>query len=192
MTLTPTSAKGGSGGGGGALAQICLVTLGAAQASFDTQTILGGPLPTTYNHLFLKLLARSSGAGSFDTANMQFNADAAANYDYQYTNMTGTSPATFQAQGAPSAALGYFVQSSATAGVASQIDCWIDWYNALAFNKTFLSQVARKLDTSPGDLMVGQVAGFWRNSAAITRITVTPSSGSNFVAGSQFAVYGLT
>ena len=42
-----------------------------------------------------------------------------------------------------------------------------------------------------GDYYTGTTGGLWRNTAAVTRIQITPGAGS-WAAGSAFYLYGIT
>lgn len=192
MTLTPTSAKGGSGSGGGAVTQICLATLGADSPSFDTNAILGGNIPQTYTHLLFELSVRTTVAAVTDLVNLRFNNDATGSYDYEFYSGQGATFSGTEAFAATQALIGYGVGATGVANERGQVSARIPFYTGTVFDKTMIAHFARKYGTATGNLWAGQSGVSWRNAGAITRITIFPGTGPNFLAGSQFALYGLT
>lgn len=177
----------------GAMTVLADVTLGASQASFDTNTILGGNIPQTYNHLKLVMSLRDNGAGvTFTFPFAQFNGDTAANYDSIFGYFFNGASANGTAVAATSLYCGTEVSGGATAGKFASSEILIPNYWGTQ-HKTLTSQYGCGDSVVAGCLHTGTIAGTWRNTAAITRIVVgVGSGGTAFVAGSRFTLYGLS
>jgi hypothetical protein len=185
VTLSPT-APGSTPAASGGLTQICDLTLGAAQASFDTATILGGALPTTFANLLAFVQGRGDALATSETLFMQFNGDTGANYDtelFQGVNATASASA---ASAQVRIFMGDFTAASATAGRSAQTRFEVANYNGTTFQKTVTGQTG----STTGALESTPFSGFWRSAAAITRLTLFLASG-NFAAGTRFTLYGL-
>jgi hypothetical protein len=180
-----------AGGGGGAMALICSQVLATAQATFDTNTILGGSIPGTYHHLKLVLIARGDTLATSTNVLLTFNADTGAHYDFEGFQASGTTVAAFQNLALTNAFLANMASGSAAAGLASQTSVEIAGYAGTAFQKTFITQNGMERATTTGNLFAVYGTGYWRSTAAITRITLTPAAG-NFDVGSAFYLYGIT
>lgn len=179
-------------GATGAVQLIASQVLGAAQPSFDTNTILGGNIPQTYNHLRLMMMLRGTNASASITSQLRFNADASAAYDYVVGRWSGSSSGTAEVFAAAAVSLDNNSTPGATAGAGlfSQVNVDIDGY-ALPLAKVLDSEVTTKIGTASGNLQRVFVGGFWRNTSAVQRIQVLPNVG-NFDAGSAFYLYGIT
>lgn len=181
-------------GGGGAMELICDSTLGSDQASFDTNTILGGDIPSTYKHLVLEMVLRSDrAANTTDNAKLQFNADTtSANYKTQRLNATGSSVTTSSFDGTqPGVILGETTAASAPASSFGQMSTKINNYLSTSHHKMAQAQSIAYADSSGPVLLLDSQAGIWLNTAAVTRIVVAPLNGSNWKTGSRFTLYGL-
>lgn len=166
--------------------------LTASQASFDTNTILGGNIPGSYNHLRFLLVGRSDATATAVTPGFTFNNDGGTNYDYEWRVNKGTSPSDVNANAATSFQVGGIGAASATSGSPGSMQVTIPCYAATTFRKQMLFTCWYKnvADGTAGAYSAGVGGGEWRSTAAITRIIVTPSSG-NFIAGSAFYLYGV-
>jgi hypothetical protein len=165
----------GAASGGGNFTLITDTLLAVDTANFDFTSI-----PGTYTHLFIVTLTRSdNGGGSFDFILMRFNNDSGTNYDY--ANSAGSST------GASSAQMGVTTGATATSGAPGTLNIMIPNYTGT----TFWKQADGFGGDARGVTNSGLSAGTWKNTAAITRITIFPSSGTHWVAGSRATLYGL-
>lgn len=172
----------------GAMTLLCSQVLSGSQASFDTNTILGGNIPQTYNHLRVVIIGRDTTAGTGLARNLTtFNNDSGANYDYTILTGTNGTPGGTNAAGANSMQVGIVTNGGATALRAGTCIMDIPCYTLTTFHK----QVdARGSGMLAANALVSVDSGVWKNTAAITRIATTPNSGS-YAAGSAFYLYGV-
>jgi hypothetical protein len=153
---------------------IANTTLGSAQASV-TFSSLG-----SYTDIVLVNQASpTSGAVSW---NLTFNGDTGSNYSYTYLDGNGSAAGSGRTSNATKIVPnnnGYMV-----AGEIAMVIINIQNYSNTSTFKTVLSRAG---NASNG---TSAVVGLWRNTAAITSITLSASS-STFIAGSTFTIYGI-
>lgn len=163
-------------------------TAAGAQASWDSNTILGGVLPTGYAHLEIVLQARGDTAAATANMYLRFNNDSAGNYDWQRDYGTASSATAAEGFAAAQIDMGFFPAASATASTAGDCRIWVPNYNGTTFHKNATSSWGSTGGTGTGTLFSGNNSGKWRSTSAITRIQILPSAG-NFAAGTRITVY---
>jgi hypothetical protein len=162
----------------GAYDSIATTTLSTATASITFSSI-----PATYTHLQIRGIARRS-SGSTNTI-VRFNSDSGSNYATHYLVGNGASASA----GAESSATRFYLDiltSSATSYAASVMDI-LDYSNT---NKYKTAKTLSGIDLN-GSGTVWMASGLWMNTNAITTVTLSLDSGSNFEQYSSFALYGI-
>lgn len=163
---------------------IATVTVGSGGSS----TITFSSVPSTYKHLQIRVIGRTDRANTYDNVRVRFNSDSNSNYNLHYLYGDGSAAASSAETNFTSDTLGYFPGASATASIfgASIIDI-LDYANTNKYKTT------RKLtgQDNNGSGYIWFNSGAWRDTAAITSITLTPYTGTNFVQYSHFALYGV-
>jgi hypothetical protein len=158
----------------------------------DTSSVTFSSLATyasTYKHLQIRYVARSSQAQTFAGITVRFNGDSATNYgthllagngssvfSNSFLNQTGILADQREVMGAngPANAFG--------AGVYDILDAYSTTKNTttrLLGGRGFVS----------GDSVIMLASGLWRNTASLTSIDLVANA--NFVAGSRFSLYGI-
>jgi hypothetical protein len=157
---------------------IATTTLGTAAASVTFSSISGA-----YTDLVLVFQTGMSSAG--EEPLLQFNSDTGANYSE--TMMYGSGTTDYSLRNSISTA----IQLARDVGLPSALESnhivHIQNYSNATTYKTLLARVNK------GSATFAQVAayvGLWRNTAAITSLTILTTSG-NLVAGSTFTLYGI-
>jgi hypothetical protein len=147
-------------------------------------------IPATFTHLLVQILARSVAAATSDTLTITLNADTAAHYNREQVQgalavaTAGTSPLTTALHAA------LIPGANATAGIFAQFLVFMPNYALTTTNKSSCLN-GGFADSAGGHASATlQQSSTWESTAAITRIDVL--SGSNFTAGSQVWIYGLT
>lgn len=147
-------------------------------------------IPQTYKHLQLRYISRTTqnAPGYAETdVRIQFNGDTGANYSHH--KAIGTGSATITASGV--ASTNQIITWSAIASGASNVYTHgvIDF---LDYSSTSKYKTARALHgqdfNGGGNILL--VSGLWRNTAAISSISMTLYSDS-FTTASSFALYGI-
>ena len=166
---------------------IATVTVGTAQSSISFTSI-----PSTYKHLQIRGIGKWTFSSSADFSNLiiAFNSDTASNYSRHGITGNGSTAAT----GQTADSIGYtttYIPGSVTAYnnmFSAQVIDILDYANTNKY-KTIKSLGGMDTNSSTyGYVSFGSVS--WRNTAAITSISLTLDS-VNFAQYSQYALYGI-
>jgi hypothetical protein len=165
--------------------KIATNTVGSATATVTFSSISG-----TYTDLVLIISGQVSLPASF---NMRVNSDSGSNYSNTLIYTDGLS-ATGSVRGTNQTQIDYSTTngiSGSSSGYYSPVIVNIMNYSNTNTYKTFigLNKTARGGYLNNGD--VTGVASLWRNTNAITSITVFPSNSGNWTTGSTFTIYGI-
>jgi hypothetical protein len=161
---------------------IATTTLGTTAASITFSSI-----PATYTHLQIRMIARDTRAVTLEGFVVQFNSDTAGNYSDHSVYGDGSSAAAYANTSATFMSPYAIASANATANVfgVSVIDI-LDYANT---NKYKTIRALTGVDNN-GSGALGLASGNWRNTAAITSVTVGAQVGT-WVANSSFALYGI-
>lgn len=147
-------------------------------------------IPGTYTDLVLRISARDLDTGAFAQLRVTFNGDTATNYSY--TNVYGTGSSALSI-GSSTANFNYInFQSSnsngATTNSFGSSELYIPSYTASQNKPVSMFSVS---ETNATAANTGATAGLWRNTAAITSLTMVSANAVNFMTGSSFYLYGI-
>ena len=149
---------------------IATQTLGSAAASVTFSSI-----PQTYTDLILIV----NGTNSVDAnLNTTFNSDTSTNYSRTFIYGSGSSAISGREANSNAMILTYLTTSQ-TNSIYHIMN-----YSNTTTNKTVLSR------TNASTVAVTEIVCLWRNTAAVSTITLTSGSGS-IQAGSTFTLYGI-
>jgi hypothetical protein len=152
---------------------IATTTLGSAASTITFSGISG-----TYTDLILVSTGNNS---ALNDIKLRFNSDTGNNYSE--TLLLGSGSSAISARGSNISGLVHNYTDTSIASATSHI---LNYSNSTT-NKTTLT---RWNATSSSDPYVAAYVGLWRNTAAITSITVFVASGT-MSAGSTFTLYGV-
>ena len=165
---------GNGGGAANSYESIATVTIGSGGASTATFS----SIPSTYQHLQIRIFAKTADAGSFGSAVMSINAGAGeARHDLYGTGST-------VAASVASSGLNVYIGGTAQFGVGV-----VDILDYTDTNKTKTSRALSGVDNN-GSGLVAFESGLETSTTAISSLTFTSSSG-NFAQYSSFALYGI-
>jgi hypothetical protein len=118
---------------------------------------------------------------------LRLNADSGANYSYHLLEGNGSSITSAAGTSQNQAAIGWVPHNSSPAqGFSSTV---IDLLDAFSTSK---NKTLRSLSASLVFLpYVGLWSSLWRNTAAISSISIVADAGNSFVTGSRFSLYGI-
>lgn len=162
---------------------IATYTAPSAQSSVSFSSFSG------YTDIHVVVNARSSWTGDeYDSLVIRFNSDSGTNYSSTALTSQGTAAET--SRGTNMTAL-YGRVSPSTSGNTSFSVTEIDLMNYA--NTNIQKNVLLKNSSSNEYFKVIRSAGLWRNTGAITSLSLAPGqSGSQFVTGSTFTIYGIS
>src|SRR5215510_3876824 len=176
--LTDWVPLGGVGGGGSviALQEVIVPVGGAASIAFSN-------IPQGYRDL--RIVGQATVGAVW--LNTWFNGDVAANYDYVTSQQYGGgSPATIVAEGVG-------VTAGRTAFLGAVMSAWITeipGYSFTTIPKLATTRTAYKGANATQGMQIFNCDMGWRSNAAITALSMAPSSGT-FPAGSRATLYGI-
>jgi hypothetical protein len=151
---------------------IATTTLGSSSSSVSFSSFSG------YTDLILIISGKLvSGA---ETGMLRFNSDTGTNYSFTYLQGNGSSASSGRASNTSFAIVGYFDSSNYTLS-NTQI---MNYSNATTY-KTTLDR------RGPASVIAGADVSLWRNTSAITSLSITPENGASWASGSTFTLYGI-
>jgi hypothetical protein len=152
---------------------IATTTVGSGGAS----TITFSSIPSTYQHLQIRSIARGPNADTQTTLRIRLNSDTGSNYSYHRLIGTG-SAASSTGGGAFDYSYFYFGSSGTTTGSnvfgVSVIDI-LDYANT---SKNTTLRFLGGIDSN-GDGGVGLGSSAWYNTAAVNTLTLSADGGGN-------------
>jgi hypothetical protein len=162
---------------------IATTTLGTA-----TATITFSSIPSTYQHLQIRVLARSDRSAGVDIMSMRMNSDTGNNYSDHLIYGDGSTVQTDRNSTYGTINIQRLASDNLSASIFSPfvIDI-LDYGNT---NKYKTVRYLAGYDAN-GSGRVGLGSGLWQSTSAITTLTLTSAYSSNFNQYSSFALYGI-
>lgn len=142
-------------------------------------------IPSNYRNLQIRMFARDTRSAVDSTWFLQFNTDTGNNYSYQGMQQNGSSISSISSLTTNSI---QGIISGATAGASRFGAAVIDIFDANQTNK-YKTVTYQSGYTNNGSGGLYTAAGNWRNTGAITTITIKPNTA--FAQYSHFALYGI-
>jgi hypothetical protein len=179
--LTPADA--------GSMVPLQVFTLSSSQSTIEFTNI-----PNTYKHLQLRILGRTDrGSATLDAAKLEFNGDTTSSnyYSTHYLFGTGSGSALAGADGTVSRVVVYRLAAS-TAGTNTFGAIISDILDYASTSKHKVIRSSGGMDNNgSGEVYIQSGMWFPSTVSAISSIKITPNVGTNFVANSSFALYGI-
>ena len=144
-------------------------------AGGSSPTISFTSIPATYTDLYL-VITGTVGA-SDNTMLMQYNGDTTSNYSSLVLSGNGSAAQSFRDSGSQ-------MYCGRISTVQSPNIIQIINYSNTTIYKTFVSR-------GNSDTRVSAFVGTWRNTAAITTVTITHNAAGNFASGTTATLYGI-
>lgn len=159
-------------------------TVGAGGSSSISFT----SIPSTYKHLQIRAIARSTRSNVNDNIYMGFNADTTtSNYNAHWLVGDGSSASASQLSGVQTAICSINAAGTAGSNIFSAVV--IDVLDYASANKNKTGRTLSGYDNN-GSGVVGIFSELWMNTTAINSIQFTSFYG-NFAQYSSFALYGI-
>lgn len=152
-------------------------------------TITFSSIPQTYTHLQLRCIARDNGASN-DNASFKItiNGDTSSTYTRHVLYGDGSSAGSAFNQTTGFGYAGVIAQNGTTSGVfGSTVLDILDYRNTNKF-KTIRGISGSDFNGGGG---VNLTSNLWQSTSAITSISLTSSSSTDFRQYSSFALYGV-
>lgn len=167
----------------GAMFPLGMVSVGSAGAANIEFT----SIPSTYTHLQIRGIGRSTVATTSGQVYIQFNSDTTSNYSLHYLYGDGTT--VYSGGGASQTEMYAFRITGASAASSIFGGGVVD---ILDYKNTSKYKTLRTLsgEDRNGNGFLFYQSGLWLSTSAITSIKLYPSS-NNFAQYTQFALYGI-
>ena len=161
---------------------IATVTVGSGGSS----TVSFSSIPSTYKHLQIRSIARSSATNP--SVLLNFNGDSSTFVYYHLLYGTGSAAGAYATNGYASIPAGYGAKSTDAANIfgANVVDI-LDYTSA---NKNKTVRTLGGYDAN-GSGEVGLYSGQWLNSSTAVNSIVLKMETGNFAQNSSFALYGI-
>ena len=157
----------------------------------NTAVVTFSSIPSTYRNLRLVYQCRGSAAQINGQLMLRFNGDSGGNYDDQFVLGNGGSASANENLTQSIIRVAAIPQASATANVPGSGTIVIPNYVGTTFQKDLSCTSGYKYGTSTANLFSRVVYGAWRNTAAITSLTLQEGQfGGDLITGSVFTLYG--
>lgn len=161
-------------------------------------TVLGSPatnitfssIPSTFQHLELEIMVRSSVAATSDALLFQLNGDTGNNYDVQLLQGAASTASASSSSAIAGGSMSTINGNNGTAGEASYCRLFIPYYAGTTFRKQCLGETGTN-DAQAIVLALVKSNTKWRSTAAINAIKLFPNTGPNFVTGTTARLYGI-
>ena len=173
-----------SGGAGGAAGDY--ESIATATGTGASGTITFSSIPSTYKHLQIRILGRSTVASTGASFRFYANNDTTNNYSLHRLSGSGVNAA---AAGTASTTmeLGRITGASAASGLMGVTIIDVQDYESTTRNKTFRSFSGRDIN---GGGEVWLLSGLWMSTSAINEINLATSSG-NWSTDTTISLYGI-
>lgn len=180
MSFLPLGFLAASGAAAGDYESIATVTVGSGGSS----SISFSSIPSTYKHLQIRGIAKGTVASAALLTG--FNGDTASNYNDHYIEGNGSSVVAGYDATSAIIAYGTIAPTAATSVFTATVIDILDYANT---NKYKTTRALTGYDSN-GSGYMDLNSGLWRSTAAISSITLSPTSG-NFAQYTQYALYGI-
>lgn len=156
--------------------------------SSSAASVTFSAIPATYTDLVVRWSGRTDTAAATPAVYLQFNGDTGTNYSYVAVESTGSASSSFLAGTNAFVHIGRESGSTATANTFGLGEVYIPYYT-VSQNKPVSAMGMGENNTTAA--IMDATSGLWRNTAAITSVTLYPAASGNFVSGSSFYLYGI-
>jgi hypothetical protein len=146
-------------------------------------------IPSTYKHLQIRGIWNTASTGQ--NALVTFNGDTASNYSRHYLFGDGSGATATGAANTTSILMYDSFSGSISTTIPAAFVLDIHDYSSTTKNKTMRNLYGMDANnaTYPNQGVICLGSGLWRNTAAISSVTIT--GGANFTTSSVFSLYGI-
>jgi hypothetical protein len=159
--------------------------LGSSAASVTFSSL--STYASTYKHLQVRATLRSTRAATGEVFAMRFNADTGSNYSWHLLQGNGSAVVSDAGTSTDLMRAGLGVGSSGTSNVfGGAVIEILD-----AFETTKYKQIRSFTGQASNTNFLNLQSGSWRNTNALTSITLLPAFGSDLAQYCRFSLYGI-
>jgi hypothetical protein len=154
-----------------------------------TSTVVFSSIPSTYRHLQIRFIARTTRANQEDNIQLRFNSDSGGNYAAHVLYGDGATAGSFS----DGSSITFNTRSVVAAASSTSGVFGVGVIDILDYANTSKNTTVRSLNgyDNNGAGQVRLSSGLWMNTAAINTITIVPANGPDFAANCHWALYGI-
>lgn len=163
-------------------------SIATATGTGSSGTITFSSIPSTFKHLQIRMLSRSTDAGvGRTTIEVRFNSDSGSNYAWHYLKGDGSA-----AEASGTASQTYILTGTTPDAGATANRMGVAIIDVLDYSSSTKNKTLRSItgEDQNGNGQVRINSGLWMSTNAITAIEVKTSTGS-WTTSSTFALYGI-
>lgn len=158
----------------------------------DTASVTFSSIPGTYTDLYVVISARTDRAFPTDVVRVEFNASGGTtNQSGRDLYAGGTNDSLFSIT-QTQVRFGTATGDSGTADTFGTSETYIANYAGSANKSISMAGVAENNASTANSAFIFISAGLWSDTSAITEMKFVPGTGTNFLTGSSFYLYGIT
>lgn len=168
---------------------VAYTVLATSVSSISIPSISG-----TYSKLILDLRLRSDSATLSDGVSVRFNSTSALDYFSTVARIAHSATVTTAEMLGTNVGLLFnaaITGNNASSGAYSDITIEILNYANTSYAKQVVLRGTRLANTATGGIVPIIGSGYYANTGAITTMTILPGTGSVWLAGSGYALYGV-
>lgn len=143
-------------------------------------------IPATFKHLQIRAIAQDSATNPPYNAGLTFNSDSGSNYAVHWIAGDGASASSFNNFNTTYIEFGYLNGPTTSTSYSACVIDILDYTNTNKYKTTRMLQGYDKNGSGRVDI----TSGLWRNTSAISTITLS-SLGTSLRQYSHFALYGV-
>lgn len=151
-----------------------------------TPSITFSSIPSTYTDLVI-VASFKAASTTIVTPSIRFNGDTNTNYSNTSMYSNASTVTSYNWANTNKGYLGDFY-----AGVSSNAFIpYIIHINNYSNSSTYKTVLCRYNQINSSNAEIGETVAMWRNTSAISSVTLTSDGGQNFAVGSTFSLYGI-
>jgi len=178
---------GAAAGAAGSYESIATTTVGSG----GTATITFSTIPSTYSHLQVRFIGRSSNASAgTDNLQIRINSDSGSNYSEHYVAGDGASASASAQSSITNLVLRECLSRNGNSASIFSVGV-IDFLDYTSTNKNKTMRALFGHDRNGAGYVALGSGLYFATPAAITSLSFTVQSSNNFTEYSQFALYGI-
>lgn len=160
-------------------------TLSSSAASVTFSSI-----PGTYTDLVLRMSVRTITNSSSEVVLLRFNSDTTGNYSFTFLTGDGSTAASSRGSNQTYIYFSGTASGNGTSNTFSNAEIYIPSYTA-AQNKSIGVFPVTENNATSTTTKIEPTSGLWRNTAAISSISILGTVGAGLATGSSFFLYGI-
>jgi hypothetical protein len=169
----------------------CTVSGNVCTVGTPGNSVTFSSISGAYNEILIIVQSRVSDAGNSKDMSLNFNSDTGSNYNGELHYGQGGSTSSVVTYSGQTSQQGILLAaSSASANISTYLKIDIPFY---AQSGTFFHEyhVSSGSPIAASFFQTQELEAQWNSTAAITSIKMADAGGGNFVAGSNFIIYGV-